>query len=33
MIYLIEQYVWFLLAALAIGAIVGWSTCGRDTTR
>lgn len=30
--YLIEQYVWFLLAAFAIGVVVGWITTGRPVS-
>ncbi len=33
MIYLIEQYSSFLLATFVIGAVVGWMTCGRPSTR
>ncbi len=33
MIYLIEQYVWFLVAAFVVGLAVGWMTCGKPATR
>ncbi len=32
MISLVEQYIWFLLAAFIIGALIGWMTCGRPST-
>lgn len=28
MLYLAEQYLWFLLAAFAVGLVVGWTTSG-----
>lgn len=31
--YLIEQYFWFLLAAFAIGLLVGWWTSGNHKTK
>ncbi len=33
MFYLISQYIWWLVAALLIGLVVGWATCARNPDR
>ena len=31
MLYLIEQYAWFLVAAFVIGVVIGWWTFDQPT--
>jgi hypothetical protein len=31
--YLIVKLAWFLVAAFALGCVVGWVSCGQSTAR
>ena len=33
MLYLIEQYTWFLVAAFVIGVVIGWWTFDKPTKK